>query len=428
MQTKERPLLFLERTLAGNGTQPFNGVFAIRLKGEIIPAELLNAFSKIQSKHPQLQMAVSDINAKRPYFYVPSEISPIPVQFIPRSDESQWQEQSLFGLRYRFDLQQAPLMQAVCLHSQEVSDLIISFHHCICDGGGGVLLLHELLEVLNQPTLSIGKHNRLLDYKDIIPNHILNQRKLHFKTSLLAGLVRSALAVSSPFLSKNKSILLRQNDYLIHQKLTLELTRKWIKKCKDMSVTVNTATGLLMLMAYQYVLREQAKNKISCPVDIRKFASQITNDQLFSFGLVLTLTRISKKKGNFWDEAAKLQVNVNKQIKKLKPYEFLMTFERLHKALPQMLKMLTYGKVGNDMMFSNIGKIALKEKYDKFEVETVFSPMVIGPFANPSTLICSTFKNQLDFSFVSNETFLPKDQANQLMEYLSDKIGLLADN
>jgi NRPS condensation-like uncharacterized protein len=427
MQRKERSLLFLERTLAGDGTQPFNGVFAIRIKGEINPADLSNAFGKIQRKHPQLQMAIADIKEKRPYFFVPTEISPIPLVFLPWKHEDEWQEQSLLGLRHQFNLECGPLMQAVCLHAEGLSDLIITFHHCICDGGGGVLLLHELLEILNEPALSIGKHDRLLDYQDIVPKDILKQKKIHLKTALLAGLVKSALTISSPFISKGKSPLSRLNDYIIHKKLSQELTGRWIKKCKEASITVNTATGLLMLKAYQHVQGNESKNKISCPVDIRRFAAQITNDQLFSFGLVLTLSREDKKEKNFWEEAAKLQANVDKQTKKLRPYEFLMTFERLHSALPNMLNMLTYGKVGNDMMFSNIGKIGLKEKYGKFEIETVFSPMVIGPFANPSTLICSTFKNKLDFSFVSNEAFLSQTQATQLIDYLCDKINLLTD-
>lgn len=427
MQRKERPLLFLERTLAGDGSQPFNGVFSIRIKGQVNSIELSNAFSKIQGKHPQLQMAIADIKEKRPYFFIPTEIKPIPVSFLPWKHEHEWQEQSLLGLRHHFDLETGPLIQAVCLNTEGMFDLIITFHHCICDGGGGVLLLHELLEILNEPGVSIGRHDRLLDYKDIIPNDILKQRKVHLKTTILAGLVKSALTVSAPFISKNKLRLSRLDDYIIHRKLSLELTDRWIKKCKEASTTVNTATGLLMLKAYQHVQGNHAKNKISCPVDIRRFATQITNDQLFSFGLVLTLSRDVKKEEDFWKEANVLQTTVDKQTKKLRPYEFLMTFERLHSALPNMLNMLTYGKVGNDMIFSNIGKIALKEKYDRFEIETVFSPMVIGPFANPSTLICSTFRNKLDFSFVSNEAFLPQNQAVKLIDYLHDKIELLTD-
>lgn len=427
IRQKERPLLFLERTLVGDGNHPFNGVFAIRLKGTLEKSDLTTALLKLQHRYPQLQMAIAGIHSVKPYFFIPDSIAPIGLRVKERQRDDQWQQEVLSGLKQEFNLEEGTMIQVVCLSAFDVHDLILSFHHCICDGGGGIVLIRELLSFLDEPALVSTAPDRLLNKEDIIPANVLNNPLTQLKTGFLATVLKSALAISSLFIStKNKRIFDRKNDYIIHLKLDALSTSRWIKSCKEQQVTVNTALGLLLLQAYEKKMGNLAKNKVACPVDIRRFASQIKDDQLFSFGLILTLSS-PKHQQTFWQTAKFLQASVDKQTKHLKPYEFLMTFEKLHNSLPHMLKMLTYGKVGNDLMFSNVGRIALKRNYRNFELETVFSPTVIGPFANPSTLICSTFDNQLDFSFVSNEEFLPKDKAEELMSSMKEGIESLIE-
>lgn len=427
MYRKERPLLFLERTLVGDGSDPFNGVFAIRLKGIIDQQLLTNALAMLQAKYLQLQMAIAEIDSVKPYFYIPDTIDPIPLVVKEWQHPDQWQEEALKGLRLQFNIAKGPMFHLSCLTNNTRSDLILSFHHCICDGGGGVLLIRELLTFLDGRESSIDKQTRLLLIEDIIPAEIRRNKINQLKTSFLSGLLKTALSVSTLFTSaKHKEVLTRKHDYLLHSKLDSKKTSIWVSVCKKHEVTVNTAIGLLLLKAYEKVVGAESKNKVSCPVDIRKFARQIKDDQLFSFGMVLTLT---KKKTDhhqsFWQEASMLQARVDKQMNELRPYEFLMTFEKLHGALPNMIKMLTYGKVGNDLMFSNIGRIPLQNDYQRFTLETVFSPMVVGPFANPSTIICSTFNNELDFSFISNEDFLPQKTAKEIVEYLINEMNSL---
>uniref|UniRef100_F4C2H9 Alcohol acetyltransferase n=1 Tax=Sphingobacterium sp. (strain 21) TaxID=743722 RepID=F4C2H9_SPHS2 len=423
---KERPLLFLERTLVGDGTEPFNGVFAIRLKGKIEHESLAAALAKLQAKYLQLQMAIAEITSPKPYFFIPDTISPIPLTVKEWQHANQWQEEALAGLRLKFDVVKGPMFHVSCLSNHVTSDLILSFHHCICDGGGGVLLIRELLTFLDGKESNIDKQNRLLRIDDIIPIEVRKSKINQVKTSCLSGLLKTALSISAIFTStKNSGTLTRSRDYLLHSKLDRESTSIWVSICKKHGVTVNTAIGLLLLKAYEKVAGPESKNKISCPVDIRKLAKQIRENQLFSFGMVLTLTNKKANHKSFWPEAQILQTVVDKQIKALKPYEFLMTFEKLHSALPRMIKMLTYGKVGNDLMFSNIGRIPLENEYQNFSLETVFSPMVIGPFANPSTIICSTFNDELDFSFVSNEGFLPQEKAKSIIEFVRNEMILL---
>jgi hypothetical protein len=145
---------------------------------------------------------------------------------------------------------------------------------------------------------------------------------------------------------------------------------------------------------------------------------------MFSFGLALILSMEKDPSISFWNKTRLLQKKVTEKMAGMNPYDFLMTFENAHAIVHKLRKVLTYGKVGNDLMFSNMGKLDIPRHFNTFDIETIYSPSVIGPFANPTTIITSTFDNQIDFTFISNDGLLPyldalsiKDSAIALLQH-----------
>ena len=67
-------------------------------------------------------------------------------------------------------------------------------------------------------------------------------------------------------------------------------------------------------------------------------------------------------------------------------------------------------------MFSNLGKIDSGYQYQNFEVETIFSPSVMGPLGNTTTMIASTYRNQMDFTFVASEGYVTCVEAEAIKE------------
>src|SRR5690606_27521068 len=120
---------------------------------------------------------------------------------------------------------------------------------------------------------------------------------------------------------------------------------------------------------------------------------------------------------DFWEGAKLLQATADKQMALLKPYDFLLVMESLHPVLDAMLKVLTYGRVRNDLMFSNMGRIQIPADYSAFSVDTLFSPSVVGPFANPTTVITSTYRGQVDFAFVCNAYFMKQVDAEAIRNH-----------
>lgn len=413
----KRKLLLPERIMLGDGATPFNGVFVVRLNGTLAAEHLYNALSKIQAKHPLLRAGIVQDKTGMPWFTIPEVYHAIPLTIKDRITADDWQEETKAAWASVFDIPNGPLIRMVWLKGDQQSELLLAFHHCMCDGGGGLMLVREILTVLDDPDYDIGIHPTFTTLEDIVPEHILTGARQVLKAQLKGVFIQGVLTLLSTFIStRNKPTVRRADDYLIHWKLDQQTSTALFQHCTKHAVTVNTALCVAFLRAFKLVRREKAMNKITCPVDIRKFIPEIKKDVIFSFGLSLELSVHNAPDIPFWERVQLLQAIASQKISKMDPYDFMLPFEHAHGAIKHMRKFLTYGKPVYDLMFSNMGKLDVQDKYHSFEVDTIFSPTVVGPFANPTTIITSTYKGQIDFSFVSNHAVLDHQDALAIKE------------
>jgi hypothetical protein len=100
--------------------------------------------------------------------------------------------------------------------------------------------------------------------------------------------------------------------------------------------------------------------------------------------------------------------------------------EYMHASVKRMVKFLKATDGTHDVTLSNMGKLNIPETYKSFELEAIYNPTVAFPWRNPSTLVASTFKDQMDFTFVSNNVFMSEADAlkikNKTMQLLFDSL------
>ncbi len=414
----KRKLLLPERLMLGDGATPFNGVFVIRINGTLTAAHLYNALSKIQAKHPLLRAGIMQDKAGTPYFTIPEVYHAIPLTIKDRTNAEDWQQETRAAWASVFDIPNGPLIRMVWLKGSRQSELLLAFHHCMCDGGGGLMLVREILAVLDDPDYDIGIHPTFTTLQDIVPANVLTGTRQVLKARLKGAFIQAVLASIATFISiRNKKTVSREDDYLIHWKLDAQASAALFQHCTTQAVTVNTALCVAFLRSFKQVRGEKAMNKITCPVDIRKFIPEIKKDVIFSFGMSLELSVNNIPDLTFWERVQLLQAIATQKMKQMNPYDFMLPFEYAHGGIKHMRKFLTYGKPVYDLMFSNMGKLDVPDKYQSFEVDTIFSPTVVGPFANPTTIITSTYKGQIDFSFVSNHAVLNHEDALAIKEH-----------
>jgi len=412
----KRNLLFLERVLFGDGTEPFHGVYALKITGTPDHAVLVRALARLQEKYAMLRTAIAVDTKGTPYFHTPPSTPAVPLRIVERTSDDDWNRETLHELGTSFDITNGPLFRITWVRSADVSDIIMAFHHCMCDGGSGVALLSDLLALLDDPQAEIGKAQAFQSIRELVPAEILDNTRARFMAKLSAALVSAGLSLGSLFIAAKKKPAPRSKDYLIHWKLGAEQSRALFTHCKTEGVTVNTAIGLALMEAFKAVNGGAAHGKATCPVDIRRYMPEVKRDMLFSYGLALNISLAQSIGSGFWEKARALQAHVSKQMAKLDPYEFTMIMEASHDSVHKLRRFLTYAKVGNDFMFSNMGRLDIPARYRNFTVETIYSPTVIGPFANPNTIITTTFNGLMDFSFVSNQDFMPRETAMQIRE------------
>ncbi|MBO9690312.1 condensation domain-containing protein [Chryseobacterium sp.] len=401
----KRRLLFGERMLLGDGTEPFNAVIPFRLRGTFTLKEIQQALAQIQNKHPWLRALISHDEKNTPWFNVPEKTVSIPVRIITRQGEDQWQEESRREWNTTFHYEKLPLIRFVWIKGEDVSDMLFAFHHCLCDGGSAMAFLYEFLKVLDNPAADIGTENPILGIQDVVPANILNSRRQKLKAKFIGKLAATAIK----WIPVGKKAVERQNDYLINWKLDETVSKELIAYCKSQGVTVNTFLSAAVLHAFKKVRGEKSFNKVSCPVDIRRFATQIKEDHIFAFGLMIVVS--ADEKLSFTDNLRVMQKSVEQKTSKLNPYLTMMVMESGHNALNNFTKLLKNGKSSNDCMFSNLGRIQIPHEYKEFTVDTIFSPSVIGPLGNTTTLVVSTYRGKMDFSFMGSEGYLPYTDA-----------------
>lgn len=421
----KRRLFFLERILYGDGSQPFNGVFVLKLRGSIETSRMIGALGRVQRKFALLRARVEKDESGVPWFVVHADVPPIPLRIAERKGDEDWIEESRRQWGEAFPTWKGPLLRLVWLKGVEVSDLVMAFHHCLCDGGSAMALMRDLLFLLDQPDGDIGEPGDLVTMAELLPGGMRGGVKVRSISKLIRlGLSAGALLTSS----RGKALVPRSEDYLVHWKLSPELTAALFHYCKVSRVTVNTLLCVAAVQAFREVRGSKAHGVVTCPVDIRRYHPGIRKDMLFAFGLAVTLSLRRKREVGIDRLVKAAQEMMTGKLGKLNAREFLLTMEYSHPAVRAMIKVLTYGKPGNDLMFSNMGRLDLVDSYSSFEIETIYSPTVIGPFGNPTTLISTTHKGQLDFCLVSNRTVLREEEAWAIRDSMMGLLELVSES
>jgi NRPS condensation-like uncharacterized protein len=412
----KRKLLFAERMLLGEGKEPFHVVIPFRLRGIFEEKDIQYALDRLQKKHPWLRAYIHIDEKNIPWFEVPKLTNPIPIRIVDKKNEDDWQQESIQEWNTLFDYKNKPLIRFVWIKGNDSSDMLLVFHHCLCDGGAAMTLLYEFLKVLDNPVADIGIENPILGIQDIVPAPILKNNKQRFKAKMIGRLATLTIKC----IPVSKKTIDRQTDYLIHWKLDQTTSQQLISHCKSLSITVNTFLSATVLDTFKKVRGNKAFNKVSCPVDIRRLAPQVKEDHIFAFGLMIVIS--SNPKLNFLDNLRLMQHYVDRKTAKLNPYITMMVMESAHNALNNFTKLLKRGKSSNDCMFSNLGRIQIPHQYQSFTLETIFSPSVIGPLGNTTTILTSTYQGVMDFSFIGSEGYLPYHEAIAIRDEITDSI------
>ncbi|WP_276875317.1 condensation domain-containing protein [Chryseobacterium joostei] len=400
----KRKLMMVERIMYVDPETPVNCVFAAKIKGEIPEENFKTALEKIQQKHSLLKVVVDTKSEKYPFFIEEKDIAPIPLRIVERKTDQDWLLESQKEWKVLFEDEKKPLARVVWVKGQNVSEIFWAIPHCISDGTTGVTLMQELLQLLDDPSFELQPYQPFSSVNDFLPPNF-NVKSKKYKASLYLLLARFFFLLQR----KSKKRNLGQ-DYVLHRKLDSETTSKITEKCKTNGVSIHALLCAAFMQAFQEVKGADAKGKVISPVDVRHFIPEIKQDHLFAFAPTVDLS-LKKGSSDLINNARQIKNDLIQKIKKMEARELLWMGEQMHPIVDRMISMLKSSNGGHDVTLSNMGKINIPNHYNNFTVETIFSPTVAFPWLNSNTLTTSTYNQQMDFIFLSNEDFLPKAEA-----------------
>lgn len=448
MSTFTRKLILGERVMYADGMSPVNCVFTVSLRGDVSPEGLRIALDKVQAKHALLRARILSKRG-RPYFQggsvgadgrrVPGgAVGEIPVRVLDRKSDDDWQKVTEEEWALPFDVEKGPLARVVWLRAGfrsevgggAISELMLVCPHCICDGATGVTLMREILLLLDQPEDLIGDYPVFQSVKEIIPGSLLASKGGRIKAYLRSLGLRILFS-----LRPIRPAGVKGQPYVIRWQLDEGISGVLIERCKLEEVTVHAALCVIFLEAYREIKKGEARNKVICPVDIRRYVREIRKDMMFAFAPIVELgmaqtggaagggveggaagSDLGVGGTGFWERCRQLKGELAEKMATIKAYELLLFSEYYHPVAKKLIRWLCTDAGSHDFTFSNMGRLDIPEEYETFTVEAVHSPTVAFPWRNPTTVVVSSFRGQMDFAYVSNTGFLRYDEAVAIRE------------
>jgi len=405
----KRRLILGERIMHVDAKTPLNCVFGAKIYGKISGEHLHQALYKIQQKHPLLRMHIDD-SSKTPYFVLNENIGKIPVRVSVRTSDQDWLQQSKVEWYKLFNNTSEPLARLVWLQGETESDLLLVLPHCICDGTTILNLMRELMALIDDPEQDLVPYPSFASVKELLPGDFNTTKTSHFKGKIFAALGRLFFFFKSTDYHNSEPL-----NYAINWKLNAADTQNLVQQCKAEQTSVHAAICVAFMEAFKQVKGDKAHGKVICPVDIRRFVNMIKEDTMFAFAPIVEL-KLDQQENVFWTKARKLKIHLEAKIAEMKVYNLLNMSEYFHSSVNKMIGFLKTTKGTHDITLSNMGVLNIPKTYKNFSIATIYSPTVAFPWRNANTLVLSTFNGEMDFSFMSNESFLREFDAWQVRD------------
>ncbi len=415
--TARRPFALFERGMYLDGQRPVALVLPATLAGTLDEARLRHALDRVQARHAVLQSLVEHDADGRPWFVQQEAVPRIPLRIVERQGEDDWQEQARLECERLFDGRREPLIRLVWLRGAGRSDLLLSCHHCICDGLSAAGLLHDILTVCGRPDAKLGPRFPLHGGADVLPPEARNDRRLQrrarWKAALFGALVR--LQRIGPPLRYGPA-------YTVRWSIEAAAVQALLRRSKNEDVGVFAALCTAFMLACGAVTGARSIDKFVAPVDARRYLPALQGGALFTMAPTVQLSfgrKANAAGGDFWVLARALHEDMRRKIDRLAPtvYEHLLGLERLHPLFDRLIAYSRSRRSGRAVSLSYLGRLDASAHDDGgFRLEAMHAPSALLEPTPANLITIVGFAGRLDFAFISDESSLPRDCAERIRD------------
>lgn len=336
----ERPLLPHERRVFRGPNASV--VMNVRFRGKVSLEALKAAVLAIQRRHRLLNVRV-ETDGAGDAFFTSRGVQDAEVKAAARETDGHWMEVCRQECRVPYELDRRPAIRFVLLQGSSVSDLVIVCHHMICDALSLAYLARDLLVYLGDP----ARVQVLPDPPLAQPENMPSRARQGWLTRWSVGRLNKKWA--------RERVTFDEQDYreivraywetyatcILTVNLTEAQTDRLVARCREESVTVNTALLATLLAAQTQVQgnREAYLHQVATALDIRPFLLNPPGEAVgfYAGGAILAYKYPAGRA--FWEVTRELHQIVRQQ---LKPETVLAKIEQMGLVEPSFYDALTF--------------------------------------------------------------------------------------
>ena len=428
-----RRMLLLERTMYREGLTPFASLFTVRLRGEMDELRLRQALVRIQAKHLLIRCVVEN-GSDGPRFVARDEYAPVPLRIAERMDDFDWEREVRREWVTPFQADQDPLIRLIWLRSNGVHELILVAHHCICDGQSGMTILRDIFTAYDDPHWDSNAYDSIGTIEDLLPEAVLRTRRFKLRVRWRTIWFKMALAAKALQGLKSRRKISADEMYFLRWRLEPADAKILLERCRRENVTVFAAVGVAVLQAFHEVRGAGALKHAYTMVNARTFIPRLHRDALFGIapGVAIPIPQQSpsdhRSIAEFWMNTRTIRKTLAERIGRMgeRIYEYLAALENLHGHYPRLIAGTDSAPAIRHVTFSNLGRLDIPRHFRDFEVEQIFSPLVMVSPSPANTLVISSFGGAMEFAIVSDEQSLSMPDAAAIRDVAMAILGTCA--
>lgn len=420
-----------------------NVVMTARIKGTVSEGLLKSAVLKVRQKHPLLGVRVS-LDDDAAGWFTQEGVPEIPVDVMPRTTDDDWVQAATEELKYAFSTETGPLVRLVLLRSPEVSDLIVTAHHSICDSRSLAYLIRDIMVHLGDP-------DRDVETLPVTPIAIEDGMPSSVSGGFLYGLIMKR--INKKWASRGISF--DEDDYRdLHQTfwnensprilswgLTESQTSALVSRCRKEGVTVNSAIYTAFLAAQNDVQGSSHDylNNVLVPVDLRDRLTQSVGEAV-GFYVSWVQLRLKYAPGeSFWNMARVFHKKVKQQLTDKNIFASSHRANALDPSLKDAIVFARYGKLDDEMalgllkktgldkrmtgiLVSNSGRLDIPVNYGSLQLEAIMPPAVYSR-ATEKILEVITVGGKMHLTLNFGETIIAANRVEEIREMAMKYLG-----
>ncbi|MBD3197284.1 MAG: hypothetical protein GF317_19675 [Candidatus Lokiarchaeota archaeon] len=374
-----------------------NVVMVAQIKGIIRKEKFQSTINDLVMKHPLIKVKVRFDEQCRAKFVASGVESPYIEEF-PRKDDNLWKIQVKKEISKKFNILDGPLIRFTLLIGKDLTDLIITSHHSICDGLSIVYLIRDILELVSAPHESVK--NRLNPpelNEDSIPISVSGGILKRF----MMNLINKKWEKEKNQLNKVDFDKLHEQFWTNHNnnihmfKLDSESCSKLIFKSQENRVSVSSVLITLILKAHSSMGLELRGNHESIvSVDFRDYVKPPAKESFGKYASAIRPELEYDKSLSFWKNAKKINETIYNsldlknifqsfQLNNFNPtlidaFWYTKFGQISSKFVEKFLKKMHLNEIYHSFILTNLGKIQIRKHYGNYTLNTVHGPYVFS--------------------------------------------------